>query len=435
MTAEVAVLNRQAIALAADSAVTINYAGGQRKIFNSVSKLFTLSKRAPVGVMVYGGAELTGIPWETIIKSFRRELGDTRKPRLRDYAEELIAYIKDHKVMFSEDLQKKQVLTSVLLQFRAILRVIDKRIDDEIAAKGPIAEGRIRQIINKAVRDAQHGWNNAPTLPGAPTNHAARLRRKYRSEIDTVIDTVFEKLPIGATARTRLVDIAGLVFTTALFPDNVSGVVVAGFGEEDYFPSLVSFDMEGVLLNYVKVRESPGRSSTITGDTDSAIMAFAQGEMVNLFMEGVDPGFRDEIHTQLRGLLSSLPDELVRLLGAADVEEKRLRTEFAKAAAGLEAEFRKALEFYSALRHIKPVVDAVANLPKEELAGMAETLVNLTSFKRRVTQDPETVGGPIDVAVISKGDGFIWIQRKHYFEPGLNHQFFDNYYFAAGQKP
>ena len=35
---------------------------------------------------------------------------------------------------------------------------------------------------------------------------------------------------------------------------------------------------------------------------------------------------------------------------------------------------------------------------------------------------------PIDVAVISKGDGFIWIKRKHYFNPALNHQFFANYY-------
>jgi hypothetical protein len=59
---------------------------------------------------------------------------------------------------------------------------------------------------------------------------------------------------------------------------------------------------------------------------------------------------------------------------------------------------------------------------------MAESLVSLTSFKRRVTQDPETVGGPIDVAVISKGDGFVWINRKHYFNPALNHQFFANYF-------
>jgi hypothetical protein len=54
--------------------------------------------------------------------------------------------------------------------------------------------------------------------------------------------------------------------------------------------------------------------------------------------------------------------------------------------------------------------------------------VNLTSFKRHVTRDAETVGGPIDMAVISRADGFIWIKRKHYFKKELNPQFFSNYY-------
>jgi hypothetical protein len=71
---------------------------------------------------------------------------------------------------------------------------------------------------------------------------------------------------------------------------------------------------------------------------------------------------------------------------------------------------------------------AVAFLPVAELASMAESLVNLTSFKRRITMVAETVGGPVDVAVISKGDGFIWIKRKHYFEAEPNQQFYANYY-------
>jgi hypothetical protein len=51
---------------------------------------------------------------------------------------------------------------------------------------------------------------------------------------------------------------------------------------------------------------------------------------------------------------------------------------------------------------------------------MAESLVNLTSLKRRVSLQAETVGGPVDVAVISRSDGFIWIKRKEYFRPELN---------------
>jgi hypothetical protein len=67
-------------------------------------------------------------------------------------------------------------------------------------------------------------------------------------------------------------------------------------------------------------------------------------------------------------------------------------------------------------------------LPKDGLALMAQSLVSLTSFKRKMSMEAETVGEPIDVAVISKGDGFTWIKRKRYFPADLNQQFFINYF-------
>jgi hypothetical protein len=65
----------------------------------------------------------------------------------------------------------------------------------------------------------------------------------------------------------------------------------------------------------------------------------------------------------------------------------------------------------------------VTTLPKEEMAAMAEALVELTSLRRKVDSPLESVGGPTDVAVVSKGDGLIWIKRKHYFDAALNKDF------------
>ena len=82
---------------------------------------------------------------------------------------------------------------------------------------------------------------------------------------------------------------------------------------------------------------------------------------------------------------------------------------------------------YSRNKFVDPILDVVEVLPKDELASMAESLVNITSFRRKISLSMETVGGPIDVAVISKGDWFIWIKRKHYFESEKNPQFLNNY--------
>ncbi len=49
---------------------------------------------------------------------------------------------------------------------------------------------------------------------------------------------------------------------------------------------------------------------------------------------------------------------------------------------------------------------------------MAEALVNLTAFRARMSvEEIETVGGPIDVAVISKGEGFVWVKHKDLVKP------------------
>ncbi len=63
-------------------------------------------------------------------------------------------------------------------------------------------------------------------------------------------------------------------------------------------------------------------------------------------------------------------------------------------------------------------------MPKQDLANLAQELINLTSVKRKFSAEKETVGGPIDVAVISRIDGFVWVKRKHYFTAELNPRYF-----------
>jgi hypothetical protein len=74
MTAEIAIVNKSAVVLAADSAVTITV-GGSEKIYNSVNKIFDLTTTCPIGIMVYGNLEFMGVPIETIIKIYRRQNG------------------------------------------------------------------------------------------------------------------------------------------------------------------------------------------------------------------------------------------------------------------------------------------------------------------------------------------------------------------------
>lgn len=73
-------------------------------------------------------------------------------------------------------------------------------------------------------------------------------------------------------------------------------------------------------------------------------------------------------------------------------------------------------------QNVTPILNSVQLIPLPEMAFLAESLVNITSLKRTFAIDgnQQTVGGPTDVAVLSKGDGFVWIKRKLYFDNQLN---------------
>lgn len=59
-------------------------------------------------------------------------------------------------------------------------------------------------------------------------------------------------------------------------------------------------------------------------------------------------------------------------------------------------------------------------MPFQDAIDLAEFLVDLTIKYSRFVLGPPTVGGPIEVAGISKHEGFKWIRRKHYFSQELN---------------
>jgi hypothetical protein len=204
---------------------------------------------------------------------------------------------------------------------------------------------------------------------------------------------------------------------------------MAGFGEQEVFPSVVSFTVEALVDDCLKWRERPDESAHIDQLNNASIVPFAQREMVDIFLAGIDPNYKGLLLSAVGQLLQRYSSEIFKSIPDASLPKKKelvaaLQTGIPGLVQGLDASLRD----YAQKRHIAPIINAVGALPKDELAAMAESLVNLTSFKRRISMDAETVGGEIDVAVISKGDGFIWIKRKHYFDPSKNPHFMVNYY-------
>lgn len=426
MTAEIAIMNKTAVALAADSAVTIEQDRGN-KIFNTVNKLFALSKYQPVGIMIYGSANFMDVPWESIIKIYRAKLGKEKFLTLKEYTDNFLSFLTENTTLFPESEQEKHFFRTIASYFVDLKNEIDKEVKTKLSADKKITETSVKDIVEQTIKKHFDIWDKASRLNHIAADYDKNLIEKYGELINKARNEIFQQLPISEKSFTQLRTICAHIFSKDRFARNSSGLVIAGFGEEETFPSLVSFAIEAKVNNTLKYKKE--NDVAIGFDSSACIIPFAQREMVDTFIQGIDPYYSKIITDSLSEYFAKYPDYIMDSIENVD---KNRKLEFSKKlkdiGISILTEFNKQRQDYRQTYHIQPITTAVSFLPKDELAAMAESLVNLTSFKRKISLDAETVGGPIDVAVISKGDGFIWIKRKHYFKPDLNPHFFANYF-------
>ncbi len=196
-----------------------------------------------------------------------------------------------------------------------------------------------------------------------------------------------------------------------------SGMVVAGFGKSEFFPVLKRYRIGHFYEGHLKILEVD--SVRISEKEPVHVGVYADSDMADLFLRGVSLGALEIILESVFEAGAELVETTIDATGVAQTPELWSKVEkqrddiLLKLVERIEGYRSKTSELEEALTHI----------PKDELASVAASLVNLNSFKKRMSMGVESVGGPVDVAVISKGDGFIWIDRKHYFEADKNPHF------------
>lgn len=400
MTAEIGLLNKHGIALAADSAVTI---GGGIGYYNTVNKLFSLSKYEPVAVMIYSNASLMGYPLEILIKEYRKKLGKKSFCYLNEYWDDFVGYLKEFFYSDGNNINYKKYyyreVLSVLESINDKINTEIKSLPSDIDPQSSEFKERIISIIENQIIEIYDNFKAFDDDIIYEKKESA-IRSECEDDIIKLINDFFGVELQEETIR-KLVDISIMILTKNHGQGNYTGIVISGYGEKDIYPKLISGNFYGAYFDDLKY--SIVDDVSISDENRAAIMPFAQKDVVETFLNGYDIN-----------LIVDLLQTISENDNNGEIVDKAIDT------------VKKKSNEY----HKKAINTTVSVAPKEELAHMAETLVNLTSFRRKLALDDysQTVGGPIDVALITKGDGLVWIKRKLYFDKELNYNFYNNYF-------
>ncbi|WP_137163159.1 MULTISPECIES: hypothetical protein [Pseudomonas] len=425
MTAEIAIMSRTAVVLAADSATTVtSWKNGEleKRYFKGANKLYELSRQAPVGLMIFGSAGLQTVPWELYIKSFREDLGTEQFDKLQTYSDRFFEFVQHNDKLFSKESKKDALLrllggASYRLQFMIAAHLGQSEI--ELLAKVPTND--IDAALTQAEEDVENlrlpDLLTEADIASATSETAMDLENVAKESID-----IFMQDPGRAHLVPRFVSaLIKLAIKQFLDYASLTGVVIAGYGKEEYFPVLEVYDCYGFLGERLIFRKNENDSKAMDSSTPAVIQPFATTHMIDTFRMGVSPDVFEAVYQSSSMALEEMGQKVMIACGAQNPLTQQELEKIIEQTRASHAD-----RWYEQIRnqHVFPLSNIINSLPLPDMAGLARSLIELESLKERVTRPSESVSGPIDVAVISKHDGFVWIDRKHYFKPELNPRFF-----------
>jgi len=426
MTAVIGVLNKQGIALAADSAVTVEDSNG-KKIYNTANKIFTLSKFHPVSMMIYGSATFMLTPWEIIIKLYRKELNDSKFDTIIEYQEDFIKFLKNNKYFTTEEYQLEKLKSFIYYHLTNLIQSVSANLSDERPEDE--FETEFIEIFKNELREIIHYHSDSKNEFCDFKEYSLDDFKSYiKDEIIAMCEDVFSDYKYIVVTDDLIELIIEkqycILLATKDFFETKTGLVFSGYGDKEIYPSLVSIDITDVFDN--RLRYYKNREIQISNNNNGAIIPFGQTDVIDTFLAGIAPDIEnknienfkqtiDNYRSFISDNTKDLGEEMAERIKTLDTDEFT------------EQFYAEMLSVQKEL-HISPTIDTVSILSKEDLFEMAESLVYLTYLKRRISSDEESVGGPIDVAFISKDDGFIWIKRKQYFSQDLNKHLMSDYF-------
>jgi hypothetical protein len=359
--------------------------------------------------MIFDSAEVMRVPWEIVVKTFRSQLGPKSFNTVKEYAAEFFGFLEREPLMFPAPLQEEVFLDAARLA--AVLIVNRDKYPD-------VEADRLNE--NQQIVEARGKILDALPFPDSLTaDLLEQAIEKYESALSDHIEEFRETFGRGFPADPGRLAAVGIlsVFKEPQKHLSATGLVFAGFGDHEIFPAYTEFKSCGVICGkHIAIH---GSDFSITHDVPARLSPFAQTAMSDTFSLGISEDIYSSVMTTLTSHLANFARKMIADSGGdvATIPDFDAVVAEARREMGADVLERARRE------HAMPLRRVLSVLPVDEMAELAETLINLQALKEKVTKSSETVGGPVDVAIITKTEGLVWVKRKHFFDIALNSRY------------
>lgn len=130
-------------------------------------------------------------------------------------------------------------------------------------------------------------------------------------------------------------------------------------------------------------------------------------------MKGIAPAFYNQILESQKSSLEKAKEKIVTKLSELGISDDIMAQVTNLETEDIQKSFEEEIVAFMDANYIQGVVDAVDSFNLEDMANMAESLISITNLQRHFSSSEESVGGPIEVAIITRGGGFKWVKHRN----------------------
>ena len=406
MTSQIVLMNKTGVAIASDSSLTMTR-GDNRRTYASAEKIFPLNKNHKVAILHSGPVEFMEHPFEVLLTEWSHSLTKAFGS-IDEYADSFCNWLSHRQDLFPEESQLEffeDLVTNYYLETRKqILQELDKNLISESAWE---AQSTL-DLVNKLLEEDIEYLEQLEDLEGLNSKWADSRLQSVKTAVEAAIEYVFDDVPRDAVSEMLYEKIARRILFKRIFSSKYDArLAFVGYGESTIYPKHVWVDFQGVVGDKPRFLKD---SIAIAPSMSSSLRTQAQDEAIHTFLRAYHKSFysmsREYQSGTVEGLLDLVKEELGQefsddlLTKIEEYEISRFR--------GMGEEFDRISEE----QFVDPFVSTLAGLPSTSLGKMAENLIELQILRQSSQAIQDTVGGPVDVAVITLDKGFEWFRHK-----------------------
>jgi len=400
MTSQLILMNGFGVAVASDSVVTM---GGTRRTYDTAEKVIPLNFPHRLAVLHSGAVRLHGLPFSVLVAEWASSLGDVPLRSVDQYRSSFISWLESNHQWFSTEVE----FGDFIYQLEDAYKLIRNEMLEVAENQDPeTPEEKVLAVISEWTERL----SGAPEFVSASESWVESVWRKREEKIRERLEYWFDDVVRSEEIDEMIVTYSRNYIRQGLFLCRAE-LAFVGYGREEILPAWAGVHVAGFL---------EGELLTIDGDSQSAdplsrpyfgIVPLGQTEAIDLFLKGEDQGSVNcarraaarEIESTRQSIHELIIDEETKEL----IEQKFDELQQNARTAIHEESWKRAEEVF-----LEPLRNAMAGLPVADLAVVAKSLVELQALRQTTTAEIGTVGGPIDVATISRDIGFRWIRHK-----------------------